>query len=78
VHLEASFSESVIETWMAMAVAWEADSTKPNPFASTAKHEDLAEVRCQLALIASQDIYHEWVQGDMHNTEMLLMGLQLE
>ncbi|KAJ7793029.1 hypothetical protein B0H14DRAFT_3498562 [Mycena olivaceomarginata] len=58
VHLEVSFSESIIETWTAMAVAWEADSTKPNPFASTAKHEDLAE--------------------DMHDTEMLSMGLQLE
>ncbi|KAJ7795160.1 hypothetical protein B0H14DRAFT_2391995 [Mycena olivaceomarginata] len=78
VHLEASFSESVVETWTAMAVAWEADSTKPNPFASTAKHEDLAEVRRQLALIASQDIHHERVRGDMHDTEMLSMGLQLE
>ncbi|KAJ7797037.1 hypothetical protein B0H14DRAFT_3494231 [Mycena olivaceomarginata] len=83
VHLEVSFSESIIETWTAMAVAWEADSTqpihtKPNPFASTVKHEDLAEVRRQLALIASQDIHHEGVRGDMHNTEMLSIGLQLE
>ncbi|KAJ7787039.1 hypothetical protein B0H14DRAFT_2629794 [Mycena olivaceomarginata] len=67
VDLEASFPEAVIETWTAMAVAWE-----------TVKHEGLREVRRKLAVIASQDVDRLWVRGDMHETEMLSMGLQLE
>jgi hypothetical protein len=78
VDLEASFPPEVIETWTAMAVTWERDSTKPNPFQSKVKHESLQEVRRKLAVIASEDIEHERVRGDMHDTEMLSMGLQLE
>ena len=36
--MEASYPDAVIEVWTAMAVAWEADSGKPNPFASTLKY----------------------------------------
>ncbi|KAJ7753029.1 hypothetical protein B0H14DRAFT_3096752 [Mycena olivaceomarginata] len=78
VDVEASFEPSVIETWTAMAVAWEADSKHPNPFASTSQHEGIAEVRLRLAEIAAADIGHEGVHSDMHETEMLSMGLQLE
>ncbi|KAJ7898876.1 hypothetical protein B0H14DRAFT_3852958 [Mycena olivaceomarginata] len=78
VGLEASFPPAVIEAWTTMAVAWEADSSKANPFESTAKHEDLHEVRRKLAVIASQDVEHLRVRGDMHETEMLSIGLQLE
>jgi hypothetical protein len=45
VNVEASFSASVIETWTAMARAWEADAEKPNPFASTVHYNDLMQVR---------------------------------
>ncbi|KAJ6545302.1 hypothetical protein B0H19DRAFT_1238233 [Mycena capillaripes] len=72
------FPPEVIETWTAMAVTWEKDSTKPNPFQSKVKHESLQEVRRKLAVVASEDIEHERVRGDMHDTEMLSMGLQLE
>ncbi|KAJ7161709.1 hypothetical protein C8R46DRAFT_1284049 [Mycena filopes] len=75
---EASFPPSVIATWTAMAVAWEADSKKPNPFATTAKHDNLREVRRNLAVIASEDVESLHVRGDMHETEMLSMGIQLE
>ncbi|KAJ6582403.1 hypothetical protein B0H19DRAFT_930041 [Mycena capillaripes] len=76
--LEASFPPVVIETWTAMAVAWEQDVSAPNPFASTIKHENLQHVRRKLAEIASEDIEQLRVRGDMHETEMLSMGLQLE
>ena len=78
VDVEASFPPSVVESWTAMALAWEADSAKPNPFASSVKHEDLREVRRKLAVVASEDEEHLRVRGDMHETEMLSMGLQLE
>ncbi|KAJ7788496.1 hypothetical protein B0H14DRAFT_3576895 [Mycena olivaceomarginata] len=76
VDVEASFKPSVIEAWTAMAIAWEADGKHPNPFTSTVQHEGIAEVRRRLAAIAAAD--HEGVRGDMHETEMLSMGLQLE
>ncbi|KAJ7802706.1 hypothetical protein B0H14DRAFT_2614089 [Mycena olivaceomarginata] len=63
VDLEASFPEAVVEVWTAMAVAWEADSSKPSPFESTVKHEDLREVRRKLAVIASQDVDHLRLTG---------------
>ncbi|KAJ7842104.1 hypothetical protein B0H14DRAFT_3457041 [Mycena olivaceomarginata] len=78
VDVEASFEPSVIEAWTAMAIAWEADGKHPNPFASTVQHEGIAEVRRRLAAIAAADVGHEGVRGDMHETEMLSMGLQLE
>ncbi|KAJ7044257.1 hypothetical protein C8F04DRAFT_1250200 [Mycena alexandri] len=78
IDMEDSFPVSVIETWTAMAVAWETDSRKPNPFKTTVRHENLREVRRKLAVIASEDVEHLHVRGDMHETEMLSMGLQLE
>jgi hypothetical protein len=78
VDMEASYPATVIEAWTSMAVAWEADSGKPNPFASTLKYESLQQVRRKLATIASEDISQLRVRGDMHDTEMLSMGLQLE
>ncbi|KAJ7301763.1 hypothetical protein DFH08DRAFT_978448 [Mycena albidolilacea] len=44
VDVEVSFSASVIETWTAMACAWEADTEKPNPFASTIHYDDLTQL----------------------------------
>ncbi|KAJ7810115.1 hypothetical protein B0H13DRAFT_2248680 [Mycena leptocephala] len=76
--MEASFSPAVIETWTAMAVAWEKDAREPNPFASKINHVDLKAVRRKLAVIASEDVEHLRVRGDMHDTEMLSMGLKLE
>ncbi|KAJ6462254.1 hypothetical protein C8R47DRAFT_1225566 [Mycena vitilis] len=78
VDIEASFPPAVIEEWTAVAVLWESDDRKPNPFRSTVKHESLPAVRLKLAVIASEDVIHERVRGDMHETEMLSMGLQLE
>jgi hypothetical protein len=45
VDLEASFADTVIKTWTAMAMAWEADPSQPNPFATMpSRREDLKEV----------------------------------
>ncbi|KAJ7886289.1 hypothetical protein B0H13DRAFT_2342938 [Mycena leptocephala] len=76
--VEASFPLSAVATWTEMAVAWEDDVQKPNPFATTVTHDGLKEVKKKLAMIASEDVEHERVRGEMHNTEMLAMGLQLE
>ncbi|KAJ6483367.1 hypothetical protein C8R45DRAFT_1099633 [Mycena sanguinolenta] len=78
VDVEASFDASVIEPWTAMAEAWEADPEKPNPYASTRECENLKQVRLKLAAIAKEDVKQLRVRGDMHDTEMLAMGLQLE
>jgi hypothetical protein len=77
VNMEASFSLAVIE-WTAIAVAWEKDAKAPNPFASEVNHVDLKAVQHKLAVIASEDVEHLHVRGDMHDTEMLSMGLKLE
>ncbi|KAF7349654.1 CxC2 domain-containing protein [Mycena sanguinolenta] len=78
VDVEASFPPSVIEAWTAMAVAWEGNNDNPNPFASKVRHDDLREVRLRMAEIARADVANERVRGDMHETEMLSMALQLE
>lgn len=78
VDFEASFEASVIETWTAMVEAWEADPKEPNPYASTRTSENLQQVRQKLATIAQEDVEQLRVRGDMHDTEMLSMGLQLE
>ncbi|KAJ6545610.1 hypothetical protein B0H19DRAFT_1075901 [Mycena capillaripes] len=78
VDIEVSFEPSVIKTWTAMPVAWEANPKKPNPFQSTLTHEGLREVRRNQAGEAAEDVANLRVRGDMHETEMLSMGLQLE
>ncbi len=78
VVVEASFPPVVIDTWTKMAVLWEARSENPNPFASTVKHDSLRDVKRRLAEIAREDVQQLNVRGDMHETEMLSMGLQLE
>jgi hypothetical protein len=76
--VEASFPLSAVATWTEMAVAWEDDVQKPNLFGTTVMHDGLKEVKKKLTVIASEDVEHERVRGEMHDTEMLAMGLQLE
>ncbi|KAJ7811147.1 hypothetical protein B0H14DRAFT_3090662 [Mycena olivaceomarginata] len=62
---------------------WEADITAPNPFETIRKDQHLAKVWAELAAEAAA-----WkaegkedagaVKGDMHITELIAMGLQLE
>jgi hypothetical protein len=78
VDVEASFPSTVIQTWTAMAVAWEANNAQPNPFASKVKREDLQVVRLKLTEVVAANVDHKRVRGDMHETEMLSMALKLE
>ncbi|KAJ6487385.1 hypothetical protein C8R47DRAFT_1177491 [Mycena vitilis] len=78
VDVERSFAPAVIEAWTDMVLLWEFDPKAPNPFQSAIKHDTLKDVRRELAVIASEDKNHDRVMGDMHETEMLSMGLQLE
>ncbi|KAJ7019538.1 hypothetical protein C8F04DRAFT_1276138 [Mycena alexandri] len=81
--LEESLGPAVVAEWEAMAVAWEADSTSPNPFETIRKDLHVAKVRAELAEEAAareargvEDLGS--VRGDMHITELIGMGMQLE
>lgn len=82
-ELEESFEEGTLVEWRTMAEAWEADTEKPNPFESAMKDKHLAEVRRELVQEAAsreaagiEEIGA--VREDMHITELIGMGLQLE
>ncbi|KAF7358304.1 hypothetical protein MVEN_00879800 [Mycena venus] len=66
-----------------MAEKWEADISAPNPFETMCKDQHLVQVRAELAAEAAareaagkEDAGA--VKGDMHITEFIVMGLQLE
>ncbi|KAF7357140.1 CxC2 domain-containing protein [Mycena sanguinolenta] len=81
--MESSLGDSVVKAWSAMAEAWEKDETKPNPFETLRKDMHVAKVRAELAEEAAareaggtEEMGS--IRGDMHVTELLAMGLQLE
>ncbi|KAJ7175247.1 hypothetical protein C8R43DRAFT_873015 [Mycena crocata] len=74
--------EAVAE-WTKMVELWEKDAAKPNPFETLEKDDHLAKVRRELAEEAAKRAEgKEEDEGDvvdeMHVTEMIAMGLQLE
>ncbi|KAJ6499776.1 hypothetical protein DFH09DRAFT_1336417 [Mycena vulgaris] len=81
--LERSFEEETLVEWRRMAEAWEKDGEMQNPFASAKKDQHLAAVRRALAEeAAAREAAGIEVIGavreDMHVTELIAMGLQLE
>lgn len=81
--MEESLGEEVVGEWTDMAVQWEADAKAPNPFETLRQDLHVAKVRAELAAEAAareaagtEDA--DAVQGDMHITELIGMGLQLE
>jgi hypothetical protein len=73
----------VVKGWTAMAEKWEEDVDAPNPFETLRKDQHVANVRAELAAEAAareaegrEDV--DAVRGDMHMSELILMGLQLE
>ncbi|KAJ6471701.1 hypothetical protein DFH09DRAFT_1344088 [Mycena vulgaris] len=83
----ADMNESVgsegVKDWTEMAVKWERDPDAPNPFETLRKDTHLAKVRSELATEAAarETAGNEdagAVRDDMHITELLSMGLQLE
>ncbi|KAJ7073559.1 hypothetical protein B0H15DRAFT_925638 [Mycena belliarum] len=81
--MDASIGPDAVQEWTAMAVRWEADPDAPNPFDTIHKDDHLAKVRRELAAeAAGREAAGEEdttaIRGDMHITELLSMGLQLE
>ncbi|KAJ6547992.1 hypothetical protein DFH09DRAFT_926685 [Mycena vulgaris] len=81
--LEESFGEETLVAWRAMAELWEKDGDRQNLFATARKNEHLAQVRRELAEeAAAREAAGVEVIGavrdDMHVTELVAMGLQLE
>ena len=86
-QLEASLigvdAGETLEAWRTMAADWEKDHAKPNPFETKHKDEHLAEVRHALAKEAeareqAKTALEGSVREDMHLTEWLSGGLQLQ
>ncbi|KAJ7093352.1 hypothetical protein B0H15DRAFT_947488 [Mycena belliarum] len=81
--MEESLTQEAVVEWNKMAAAWEQDGDKPNPFETLRKDDHLAKVRRDLAAEAAEREEagggeEADVRGDMHITEFLGMGLQLE
>ncbi|KAJ7817065.1 hypothetical protein B0H13DRAFT_426053 [Mycena leptocephala] len=80
---EELLETETVEEWTAMAEQWEADVEAKNPFETHRKDTHLAKVRAELAAEAAkrevegkEDVAD--VKDDMHITELIAMGLQLE
>ncbi|KAJ6448083.1 hypothetical protein C8R45DRAFT_1128122, partial [Mycena sanguinolenta] len=76
-------SAEVVAKWTEMALTWEDDVDAPNPFETLRKDKHVAHVRAELAAetaareAAGQED-DDTLRGDMHITELIAMGLQLE
>ncbi|KAJ6457468.1 hypothetical protein DFH09DRAFT_1063427 [Mycena vulgaris] len=72
-----------LEEWRAEVEAWEEDAQKPNPFASRVKQKTVLDVRREMAEEVEKEMDEDQMGGlavseEMHATEMIGMGLQLE
>ncbi|KAJ7182437.1 hypothetical protein C8R43DRAFT_1144448 [Mycena crocata] len=81
--LDDSLGSEPVEEWTAMAEAWEEDVEALNPFETVRKDSHLAQVRFQLAEDAAKKeregtMQSGEVRSDMHITELIAVGLQLE
>ncbi|KAF7358324.1 CxC2 domain-containing protein [Mycena venus] len=81
--MNESVGPEPVKKWVGMAEKWEADISAPNPFETIRKDQHVAKVRAELAAEAAERerLGREdegAVKGDMHITELIAMGLQLE
>ncbi|KAJ7835681.1 hypothetical protein B0H14DRAFT_2363241, partial [Mycena olivaceomarginata] len=81
--LNESLGADVVKTWTIMVEKWEADIEAQNPFETIRKDQYIASVRAELATeAAAREVVGaeeaDAVRGDMHVTELIAMGLQLE
>lgn len=81
--LEESLDDEAITAWKELLAKWEENAANQNPFEALQKDDHLATVRRELAQeAAAREAAGEEEEGDvqeeMHVTEFLAMGLQLE
>lgn len=72
-----------LDEWRAEVEAWEEDASNPNPFESRVKQKTVVGVRLEMAEEAKNEMDEEELEGmvvsdEMHPTEMIGMGIQLE
>ncbi|KAJ6472963.1 hypothetical protein DFH09DRAFT_1343669 [Mycena vulgaris] len=86
-ELEASLRDlgagEALEEWRAEVEDWEEDAQNPNPFASRVKQKTVLDVRREMAEEVEKEMDEDQLGGlaiseEMHATEMIGMGLQLE
>jgi hypothetical protein len=70
---ERKLPKAALAEWTAGAIAWEEDTSKPNPFERTTQQMSMASVRYELAVEGGGE-----VRGDTESAEMLAQGVQLE
>ncbi|KAJ7748905.1 hypothetical protein B0H16DRAFT_1847881 [Mycena metata] len=78
---ERGLPAEVVAEWTTAMELWEADPANPNPFKMTEKHESVQAIRGRLAQEAATAVVGDQaddVRGDVHATEMITMGMQLE
>ncbi|KAJ6468859.1 hypothetical protein C8R45DRAFT_1105497 [Mycena sanguinolenta] len=82
VETEASLPPEIVEKWTTAMELWEDDPIKnPNPFDVKKKHASLQAVRGRIAEETKHAVEGDRadnVRGDLHASEMLAMGMQLE
>ncbi|KAJ6613762.1 hypothetical protein B0H10DRAFT_2222001 [Mycena sp. CBHHK59/15] len=81
--LELSLPRTAVEEWTREMEAWEADASQPNPFKPRVQHKTMQAVRLAMAEEVKEEMDLDVLEGlvvrdDMHPTEMVSMGLQLE
>ncbi|KAJ7222855.1 hypothetical protein B0H12DRAFT_1241055, partial [Mycena haematopus] len=67
-----------LEAWKVEMEAWERDTTKTNPFLATIERPTVVNVRREMAEEVESELAGLTVSDEMHPSEMIGMGLQLE
>jgi hypothetical protein len=81
VESEASLPLGTVGPWRTAMELWELDPTNPNPFNVAEKHASLQAVRGRIAEEVQGAVEGDAaddVRGDLHVSELLSMGMQLE
>ncbi|KAJ7497825.1 hypothetical protein B0H11DRAFT_2276322 [Mycena galericulata] len=76
-------ASEALEEWRKEVEAWEENADNPNPFESRVKIQTVLDVRREMAEEVEREMEEDMLEGlqisdEMHATEMIGMGLQLE
>jgi hypothetical protein len=79
IKFNATFSTDVARRWSKMVAEWDANKTKPNPYAEPVAGTSTAEVRLELANEEAADARRgNQTVHDISASRWLAMGLDLE